>query len=232
MTALVALIIVPVVASVAAGFGAQTSAFVVAGIQQTGPVAAMFLFAILYFGVMTDAGMLDPIVDRILGAVGTRPTRIVMGSALLALLVHLDGSGAVTFLLTIPAMLPLCERLRMDKRVLACVGSDLWLLGRLLAVREDESGANGSPRSAAVDRGTLRHVGGIRLRGASGGGTGGNRAVSAARGRRSAHCRSGIERCAAVRSGQRRGRPGGLQHRVRAGQALKSCAAPSGWPFV
>ena len=58
-----------------------------------GAVAAMFVFAILYFGVMTDAGMLDPIVDRILRAVGTRPTRIVVGSALLALLVHLDGSG-------------------------------------------------------------------------------------------------------------------------------------------
>src|SRR5262249_32405647 len=74
-------------------------------------------------GIMTDAGMLDPIVDRILRAVGTHPTRIVLGSALLALLVHLDGSGAVTFLVTIPAMLPLFERLRMDKRILACVTS-------------------------------------------------------------------------------------------------------------
>ena len=123
LTALVALIIVPVAASVAAGFGLRTSAFVVEGIQQTAPVAAMFLFAILYFGVMTDAGMLDPIVDRILKSVGTRPTRIVMGSALLALLVHLDGSGAVTFLVTIPAMLPLYARLGMDKRILAAVAS-------------------------------------------------------------------------------------------------------------
>src|SRR5436190_9571035 len=123
MTALVALIVVPIVAALIAGFGLKTSSFVVEGIQQTAPVAAMFLFAILYFGVMTDAGMLDPIVDRILGAVGTRPTRIVLGSALLALLVHLDGSGAVTFLVTIPAMLPLYQRLGMDKRVLACVSS-------------------------------------------------------------------------------------------------------------
>jgi hypothetical protein len=94
-----------------------------AGLQQIAPVAAMFVFAILYFGIMTDAGMLDPIVDRILLAVGMRPTRIVLGSALLALLVHLDGSGAVTFLVTVPAMLPLYERLGMDKRILACVAS-------------------------------------------------------------------------------------------------------------
>src|SRR6478609_6437141 len=64
-----------------------------------------------------------PIVDAILRAVGARATRVVMGSALLALLVHLDGSGAVTFLVTIPAMLPLFDRLRMDKRILACVTS-------------------------------------------------------------------------------------------------------------
>jgi CitMHS family citrate-Mg2+:H+ or citrate-Ca2+:H+ symporter len=119
----VALAGVPVVASLAAGFGLETSKFVVSGLQQTAPVAAMFVFAILYFGVMTDAGMLDPIVDGVLKAVGTRPTRIVIGTALLALLVHLDGSGAVTFLVTIPAMLPLYDRLGIDRRVLACAAS-------------------------------------------------------------------------------------------------------------
>jgi CitMHS family citrate-Mg2+:H+ or citrate-Ca2+:H+ symporter len=67
--------------------------------------------------------MLDPVIGRILRAVGNRPTRIVMGTSLLALLIHLDGSGAVTFLITIPALLPLYERLQMDKRVLACAAS-------------------------------------------------------------------------------------------------------------
>jgi CitMHS family citrate-Mg2+:H+ or citrate-Ca2+:H+ symporter len=123
LSPLVALIIVPTVAALAGGFGLATMTFIVGGLQQTAPVAAMFVFAILYFGIMTDAGMLDPIVDRILRIVGTRPRRIVLGSALLALLVHLDGSGAVTFLVTVPAMLPLFERLRMDRRVLACVAS-------------------------------------------------------------------------------------------------------------
>ncbi len=123
LSPLVALIVVPTTAALVGGFGLDTAKFIVTGLQQTASVAAMFVFAILYFGVMTDAGMLDPIVDRILRAVGMHPTRIVVGSALLALLVHLDGSGAVTFLVTIPAMLPLFERLGMDKRILACVVS-------------------------------------------------------------------------------------------------------------
>ena len=123
MSPLTALIVVPVVAAVLGGFGLKTGMFVVKGIQNIAPIAGMFIFAILYFGIVTDAGMLDPIIDRILRSVGQRPKRIVMGTALLALLIHLDGSGAVTFLITIPALLPLYERLRMDKRVLACAAS-------------------------------------------------------------------------------------------------------------
>lgn len=58
----------------------------------------MFIFAIVYFGIMTDAGMLDPIVDRILAAVGSSPPRIVAGTALLALLVHLVMiAGMISF---------------------------------------------------------------------------------------------------------------------------------------
>ncbi|HTT18025.1 MAG TPA: citrate:proton symporter [Candidatus Sulfotelmatobacter sp.] len=123
VSALTALIAIPVAAALAVGSGAMTATFIVRGIQGVAPVAGMFVFAILYFGVMTDAGMLDPIIDRILRAVGSDPKRIVMGTALLALLVHLDGSGAVTFLITIPVLRPLYDRLRMDRRVLACAAS-------------------------------------------------------------------------------------------------------------
>jgi citrate-Mg2+:H+ or citrate-Ca2+:H+ symporter, CitMHS family len=123
MSALVALIIVPIAASLIGGFGLHTSQFVLGGIKALAPVVGMFVFAILYFGTITDAGTLDPIIDRILRTVGTRPTRIVMGTALLALLIHLDGSGAVCFLIAIPAMLPLYDRLKMDRRVLAAAVS-------------------------------------------------------------------------------------------------------------
>lgn len=123
LTPLVALILIPLLAALAGGFGLQTATFVVSGIRQIAPVAAMFVFAILYFGVINDAGTLDPVIDGIVRAVAGRATHVVMGSALLALLVHLDGSGAVTFLVAIPAMRPLYDRLNIDRRVLACVTS-------------------------------------------------------------------------------------------------------------
>lgn len=123
MSPLVALIVIPVVTALIAGFGLSTGQFMIDGIRSIAPVAGMFVFAILFFGVMSDAGMMDPIINRILRVVGTKPTRITMGAALLALLVHLDGSGAGTFLVAIPAMLPLFERLGLQKRILACVVS-------------------------------------------------------------------------------------------------------------
>lgn len=123
MSPLVALITIPIVAALIGGFGLETSKFIVAGITNIAPVAGMFVFAILFFGIVTDAGMLDPVISGILRVVGSRPSRIVPGTALLALLIHLDGSGAVTFLVTIPAMLPLYTRLGIDRRILACVAS-------------------------------------------------------------------------------------------------------------
>ncbi|MEZ5070782.1 MAG: citrate:proton symporter [Bacteroidales bacterium] len=121
VSALTALIVVPLAGGLLAGFGLETADFAVAGIQKIAPVAAMFIFAILFFGVLTDAGMFDPIIDFILKAVGHHPARITVGSAILAMIVHLDGSGAVTFLIAIPAMLPLYDQLRMGRRVLAAV---------------------------------------------------------------------------------------------------------------
>ena len=120
---MVALIAIPVVASLCAGFGLETGKFMLTGIEAIAGVIGMFVFAILFFGVITDAGMLQPLIAWLLRVVGRRPSRIVPGTALLALLVHLDGSGAVTFLVTIPALLPLYEELGIDRRVLACVAS-------------------------------------------------------------------------------------------------------------
>lgn len=118
-----ALILVPTVGALIAGFGWETFDFALKGIKDIAPVVAMFVFAILFFGILTDAGMFTPIINTILKWVGTNPTLIAVGTALLAMTVHFDGSGATTFLIVIPAILPLYEKLQMDRRVLACVVS-------------------------------------------------------------------------------------------------------------
>jgi CitMHS family citrate-Mg2+:H+ or citrate-Ca2+:H+ symporter len=117
---LVALIAVPIVVAFAAGFGGRTFDFAIEGIESVAPLAAMNVFAIIFFGVLADAGLFAPFVRGILRVVGRNPARIAAGTTLLAGLVQLDGAGAVTFLITIPAMRPLYDELRMDRRILAC----------------------------------------------------------------------------------------------------------------
>ena len=122
LSTMTALVMIPIVMALIAGFSvAETGKFAVNGIKGIAPVVGMFVFAIVFFGVIKDAGTLDPIIDGIIRIVGVKPSRIVLGAAVLAAIVHLDGSGAVTFLVTIPAMMPLFERLKLDKRILACV---------------------------------------------------------------------------------------------------------------
>ena len=123
LSPLAALVLIPVLASLASGFGLRTSGFMISGIQSLASVISMFVFAILFFGVLTDAGMLKPLIEGILRLAGKHPVRIVPGTFLLALLLHLDGSGAVVFLIALPALLPLYDEVGIDRRILACAAS-------------------------------------------------------------------------------------------------------------
>jgi len=121
LSPLLSLIIVPSIATVIIGQGAKLGTYAVDGIKSIAPTGVMFIFAILFFGILTDAGTFDPIISKILKTVGKDPVKVAIGTAVLAMLVHLDGSGAVTFVITIPALLPLYKQLNMSNSVLATI---------------------------------------------------------------------------------------------------------------
>jgi len=91
------------------------------GIGSVAATGVMFIFSILFFGILTDAGTFRPIIKKILELVGTDPVKIAIGTAILAACVHLDGSGAVTFLICVPALLPLYDALGMRRTTLATI---------------------------------------------------------------------------------------------------------------
>ena len=121
LTPTVALIAVPTVMALIGGFGFEVGTFITNGIKTIAPTGVMFIFAILFFGILNDAGTFDPIIKRIIRAVGSDPVKIAIGTAVLAMIVHLDGSGAVTFLVTIPAVLPLYDAVKMSRTSLATI---------------------------------------------------------------------------------------------------------------
>ncbi len=117
---LVALVVVPLAMGLAAGFGREIGTYALAGVQGVSGTAAMLGFAVLYFGVMNDGGLFSPLIRTVVRGCRGDPVRLVTGTAVVAMLSHLDGSGASTFLIVIPALLPVYDRLGLDRGVLAC----------------------------------------------------------------------------------------------------------------
>ncbi len=121
MAPLTALILVPIAFGVLGGFSAQLGTMMLAGVTKIAPTGIMLAFAILYFAIMIDAGLFEPIVTALVRVVDGDPVRVVVGTAALALIVSLDGDGSTTYMITAAAMLPLYRRLGIRPLVLACV---------------------------------------------------------------------------------------------------------------
>jgi CitMHS family citrate-Mg2+:H+ or citrate-Ca2+:H+ symporter len=122
LSPMVALILVPIVFALIGGFGSpELGKMMLEGVKTLAPTGAMLMFAILYFGIMIDAGLFDPVVGRVLKLVGGDPMKVVMGTAALAAFVSLDGDGSTTYMIVCASMLPLYRRLGMNALNLTCV---------------------------------------------------------------------------------------------------------------
>ena len=115
LSPLTALILVPIVFGALAGFAPKLGPMMLDGIKTLAPTGVMLMFAILYFAIMLDAGLFDPFVALIIRLVKGDPARIVVGTAVLALLVSLDGDGSTTYMITTAAMLPLYLKLGITR---------------------------------------------------------------------------------------------------------------------
>lgn len=93
------------------------------GIGSVAATGVMFIFSILFFGILTDAGTFRPIIKGVLKMIGNDPVKIALGTAALAAVVHLDGSGAVTFLVCIPALIPIYDAVGMKRTTLATIAA-------------------------------------------------------------------------------------------------------------
>ncbi|MDX3381449.1 citrate:proton symporter [Streptomyces niveiscabiei] len=123
MSPIAALVLIPALFCVFVGKGAHLGDYVIDGVTGLAPTAAMLMFAIVYFGVMIDVGLFDPIVRGILKFCKADPLRIVVGTAILAAIVSLDGDGSTTFMITVSAMYPLYKRLKMSLVVMTGVAA-------------------------------------------------------------------------------------------------------------
>lgn len=141
---LTALVLTPVAFGLVGGFGAELGRMSIEGVRQIAPTVAMIAFAVLYFSLMLDAGLFEPLVRAILGLTREDPVRVALGTAVLALIVAFSGDGISTGLILIAAFLPLYRRLKMSPAVLGC------LIFIAVAVQNLSPWGGPTPRAAAA----------------------------------------------------------------------------------
>ena len=122
LSVLLSLILVPVVFALIAGFGPkEVGEMLLGGIKQVAPTGILLIFAVLYFSVMIDTGLFDPVIAFIIRFAKGDPLKITLGTAILTMLVHLDGDGTATFMITVTALFPVYKKLGMNKLILPCI---------------------------------------------------------------------------------------------------------------
>lgn len=119
---IVAMTLIPIVGAVLTGAGvAEISDYYLDGLDRVMNVVVMFIFAIIYFGILSDVGLFEPVITALIKATRGTPLLVTLGTAAIAIVAHLDGSGSTTFLLTIPALLPLYEAMNISRYVLLTI---------------------------------------------------------------------------------------------------------------
>lgn len=121
LSPLVALLLVPIAFGCLAGFAPQLGTMMFDGVKMLAPTGIMLTFAILYFCMMTDAGLFNPLIKVLLRLVQGDPRKIVVGTAVLGLCVGLDGDGATTYIIATAALLPLYRLTGIRLQVMATV---------------------------------------------------------------------------------------------------------------
>ena len=121
LSALVALILVPTIFALIGGFGAEVPDMAITGVKSIAGTAVLLLFAILYFGLMIDLGLFDPLVRYVVRICHGDPLRVIVGTTILSMIISLDGDGSTTYLLVVTAMMPLHRRLGINPLILPAV---------------------------------------------------------------------------------------------------------------
>jgi len=121
LSPLVALTLIPILFGLFSGSGNGLGKMMEDGLKATAPTGVLLMFGILYFGIMFEVGLFEPLIVRILQYAKGDPLKVIMGTCVLSLLVALDGDGAATYLIIVGAMLPVYKRLAINPLILTAI---------------------------------------------------------------------------------------------------------------
>ena len=119
VSTLFAFTIIPIVGAFLVGASVKDVCdYVNVGLDKTRDLMFIIFFSLPYFSVMSEAGLFDTIVEFLLKKTKLSVTVICVITVLISLITEIDGSVTSTYLVTIPMLLPLYKKLKIDPKVL------------------------------------------------------------------------------------------------------------------
>lgn len=115
------LFIVPIIYGFIGGFGPKLGDYAITGVKTVVPTAMLLIFALLFFSILVDAGMFDPVVKWIVRMCKGDPLKVIVGTACIVGFISIDGDGSSTYVIICAALLPIYKRLGISPMILAVI---------------------------------------------------------------------------------------------------------------
>ena len=119
ISTLFAFTIIPIIGAFLVGASvSEVCGYVKKGLGLTLEITMIMFFSLPYFSLMNETGLFDDMVRKLMKGRKLTPTMLCIITVLVSCITELDGSVTSTFMITIPLLLPLYKKLKINPKVL------------------------------------------------------------------------------------------------------------------
>ena len=119
VSTLFAFTIIPIIGAFLLGASVKDVCdYVKFGLGKTRDLMFIIFFSLPYFSLMNEVGLFDTMVEFLLKRTKLSVTIVMIITVFVSLITEIDGSVTSTYLVTVPMMLPLYKKLKIDPKCL------------------------------------------------------------------------------------------------------------------
>lgn len=119
VSTLFAFTIIPIIGAFLLGANVkEVCDYVKFGLGKTRDLMFIIFFSLPYFSLMNEVGLFDTMVEFLLKRTKLSVTIVMIITVFVSLITEIDGSVTSTYLVTVPMMLPLYKKLKIDPKCL------------------------------------------------------------------------------------------------------------------
>ncbi|MGG4484180.1 SLC13 family permease [Paenibacillus illinoisensis] len=119
LTPNVVFVVLPTIAAIVCGYSLkEIGGFVGDGLVSVLNTATLLAFAIIFFTIMKEVGVFNVIVKFIMRFLNNSVFSVLVVSLIIAAICSLDGNAYATLLVTVPALMPIYDQMKISRKSL------------------------------------------------------------------------------------------------------------------